>query len=83
MKVYVYDDSSGELRKYREEKLLSECRYLIKFLGIQDDLPIEPVKKEVVKRKEFSIYSKDADQPIIDVVPSGAYDIIIEYKVKE
>lgn len=85
MKVWVYDNTeTGQILFFRHTMGI----YHHDLLGTLD-LPIEPVKKEVVKTVEPSCemvnYGNDifVRQHISQWLPHDAYDIKLTYKVKE
>lgn len=92
MKVWVYKFDDGGLCYYDHE-INSEAKKYVVGNGVMNligtlDLPIEPVKKEVVKeinlpKSTISLQAYVPNGANNYHVPSDAYDIKLTYKVKE
>jgi len=91
MKVWVYLHKDGFLTQYdhelnNDEKMMMFGNGKITLIGLQD-LPIEPVKKEVIKTVPAKIINRTLDgrmQIAADkLIEAGAYEPQIIYKVKE
>lgn len=87
MKVYVYKSTNKNRIKFFANEVTEQVACGFCLIGTLD-LPIVPEKKEVVKREKAqrnTFYDRwnNVSTTASLAIPQDAYDIIVEYKVKE
>jgi phage baseplate assembly protein gpV len=87
MKVWVYRFDDGKIVQYDHQLHSKEINNIVgfgkmDFIG-NNDLPLEPVKKEVEKEIEPEIHQRNGYYIVSGTIPDAGYDAVIKYKIKE